>query len=390
MTTNIDFVFFDAGGGHRSAATALKAVIERERGDWRVRLMNLQEVLDEMDIFRKLTGIRMQDIYNRMLANGWTLGSEYLVPVMHSVIRMYHPTQVRLLAEFWSKDTPDMVVSVVPNFNRALFEGYRKVSSGPYVTILTDFADYPPHFWIEKQDQFFICGTEKALEQARTLGGSPEKAFLTSGMILRPTFYEELRVDRAAERAALGLKPDVPTGVVLFGGEGSSKMLRIVRNLQGATRDLQLILICGRNEQLAAKLRAMPSRFPMHVVGFTQDVPKYMALSDFFIGKPGPGSISEALAMKLPVVIERNSWTLPQERYNAEWVTERGVGLVLKDFDQLADALDGFLPALETYRARAATVENRAVFEIPEILGKILEDAAEAFGKRRDGSGSRV
>ena len=45
-----------------------------------------------------------------------------------------------------------------------------------------------------------------------------------------------------------------------------------------------------------------------------------MWLSDFFIGKPGPGSISEAIQMKLPVIIERNSWTLPQERYNADWV----------------------------------------------------------------------
>ena len=70
----------------------------------------------------------------------------------------------------------------------------------------------------------------------------------------------------------------------------------------------------------------------MHVVGFTQEVPKYMACSDFFIGKPGPGSISEAIAMKLPVVIERNAWTLPQERYNADWVLEKGVGIVLNDF----------------------------------------------------------
>src|SRR5688572_18573252 len=110
----IDFVFFDAGGGHRSAANALKAVIEQQSRPWDVRLMNLQEVLDSMDIFRKITGIRMQDIYNRMLANGWTLGSEYLVPVMHTTIRMYHPKQVGMLGEFWAKETPDMIVSVVP------------------------------------------------------------------------------------------------------------------------------------------------------------------------------------------------------------------------------------------------------------------------------------
>ena len=66
--------------------------------------------------------------------------------------------------------------------------------------------------------------------------------------------------------------------------------------------------------------------------GFTSEIPYYMHLSDFFIGKPGPGSISEALAMQLPVIVERNAWTLPQERYNTEWIREKQVGVVLKSF----------------------------------------------------------
>ena len=64
----------------------------------------------------------------------------------------------------------------------------------------------------------------------------------------------------------------------------------------------------------------------MFVEGFTKEVPRYMQLADYFIGKPGPGSVSEALAMKLPVIVESNAWTLPQERYNGEWVRERASG----------------------------------------------------------------
>lgn len=77
MVTNIDFVFFDAGGGHRSAATALKSVIDnqnaRQNRQWNIRLINLQEILDELDVFRKVTGIRLEDLYNQALARGWTL-----------------------------------------------------------------------------------------------------------------------------------------------------------------------------------------------------------------------------------------------------------------------------------------------------------------------------
>src|SRR5258705_4696658 len=118
----VDFVFFDAGGGHRSAATALKAVVEQQGRPWEVRMVNLQEVLDSLDIFRKVTGIRMEDVYNKLLAKGWTLGSEYLVPPMHGLIKLYHPAQTKLLTKFWKADPPDLVVSVIPNFNRALFQ----------------------------------------------------------------------------------------------------------------------------------------------------------------------------------------------------------------------------------------------------------------------------
>ena len=101
-----------------------------------------------------------------------------------------------------------------------------------------------------------------------------------------------------------------------------------------------------------------------------------MHLSDFFIGKPGPGSISEAVAMKLPVIVECNSWTLPQERYNADWVWERQAGMVVTGFKGIAEAVKELVASLDSYRANVAKIENRAVFEIPEILAKILEKNA--------------
>jgi 1,2-diacylglycerol 3-beta-galactosyltransferase len=372
----VEFVYFDAGGGHRSAATALKSVAEQQGRAWDVRLFNLQEELDSLDIFRKITRIRMQDIYNRMLAKGWTLGSEYMLGPMHWIIRLFHPAQVRMLTEIWRRREPSIVISVVPNFNRALFQASQKARPDtPFVTILTDFADYPPHFWLENQDHYVICGTEKAYGQALASGKSREKTFLVSGMVLRPAFYTEFQHDRAEERRKIGLDPAKPTALILFGGQGSSVMLNIVRDLQEVRRDLQLIAICGRNEGLAERIRSIPSRIPTHVVGFTSEIPYYMSLSDFFIGKPGPGSISEALAMKLPVIVQRNAWTLPQERYNADWVREKDVGLVVKDFTQVCKAVTDLLEPtrLAQCKANVATIENRAVFEILDILQAILD-----------------
>jgi 1,2-diacylglycerol 3-beta-galactosyltransferase len=99
-----------------------------------------------------------------------------------------------------------------------------------------------------------------------------------------------------------------------------------------------------------------------------------MHLADFFIGKPGPGSISEALAMKLPVIVECNARTLPQERYNAAWVLEKQVGLVLRSFRHITRTVEALLdPAnFSRYRSNAAALNNRAVFEIPGMLREIL------------------
>lgn len=368
-------MYFDAGGGHRAAATALKSVIEQQAGaesqkrPWEITLVNLQEVLHSMDVFRKVTGIRLEDIYNLMLAKGWTLGSAQGLRFMHGVIRLYHGKTVRLLKRHWIETKPDLVVSLVPNFNRAMCESLQQaLPDTPYVTILTDFADYPPHFWIEKQLQFLICGTDKAVEQAHALGHDEAHVFRTSGMILRPRFYEPVAVDRAAERKRLGLDAEKPVGLVLFGGQGSKVMLQIAERLP----DTQLIFICGKNKELAARLRAMPGKAPRFVEGYTSEIPYYMHLADFFIGKPGPGSISEAVAMKLPVILERSAWTLVQERYNAEWVRERNAGIVLPNFRGVRDAVAEMLAKLDEYRASVAKIENRAVFEIPDILARLI------------------
>jgi Glycosyltransferase family 28 C-terminal domain len=376
LMKKLDFIYFDAGGGHRAAASALKLVMERQQKPFEVCLVNLQEVLDEIDVVRKLTGLRLQDLYNLMLKKGWTLGSPQLAAVMHFVIRIFHKRQVALLEGFWRRSRPDMVVSLVPNLDRALFESLRRTLPGvPMVTILTDLADYPPHFWIERQDQYIVAGTEKAAAQARAMGYAAEKVARVSGMILNPRFYEiePLSAERrAAERARLGFDPALPVGLVLFGGQGAAVMVEIARRLP----ERQLLLICGHNQKLEAKLRAMRHPAAVFVEGFTKEVPRYMQLADYFIGKPGPGSISEAVAMRLPVIVERNAWTLPQERYNAEWVLEQGVGLVLPDFRGIARAVDELLEpgAYERFRAATARLENRAVFEIPEILERIVSD----------------
>jgi len=373
--SRVSLVYFDAGGGHRSAARALIAAAQEQQLPWEIDTLNLQELLDPLDPVKKLIGIRVQDVYNLMLEKGWTLGSAQILPILHAVIRGHHDVIIRFLVLHWQKARPNLVVSLIPNFNRQLRESVRQALPGvPFVTVLTDLADYPPHFWIERESEYLIVGTEHAMEQAFAMGHSRDHVSLTSGMILNPAFYLLPATDYRRQRESLGLDSHRLTGLVMFGGQGSRVMMEMARRLNRLDR-LQLIFIAGRNQKLEAELRKIPFGIPVHIEGFTSEMPRFMRISDFFIGKPGPGSLSEALFMGLPAIVERNAWTLPQERFNTDWITEKELGIVVPSFRQIDQAVERLRDPVVFARCRvnARRLRNRAVYEVIAILENILE-----------------
>jgi 1,2-diacylglycerol 3-beta-galactosyltransferase len=358
---------------------------------WDVHSLNLDEILEPIDPVHRVTRVRGGELYNWSLRKGWTAGSEKVIPVMHGLIRMLHKRQVALLRQFWRQVRPDLVVSLVPHFNRALFESLRLEARGvPYATVMTDIADYPPHFWLERQEQHFICGSERAVEQVRALGVGREWIWRVSGMIVHPSFYRPMEGDRRVAKRSLGLDPLLPTGLVMFGGNGSQRMVEIARAVAKGAMAGQLIFLCGRNQELKKKLERMALPYRVHVHGYTEDVARFMWLSEFFVGKPGPGSMSEALAMRLPVIVEGGSRTLAQERYNVEWIRQQGVGIAAAGVEALAAAMRDLMRA----EARQGLIEkierlnNRAVFEVPVILDHLLAGAAARKREWADGHGA--
>ena len=250
----IEFGFFDAGGGHRAAATALEMSIRAQQRPWEVQLTNLQELLDAIDILRKYAGIRIQDAYNLMLRNGWTLGSPQLMRVLQLAIRMYHRPTVRMLEAHWKKLSPTWWFPSCRISIARCAKAYGRVFPGrPFVTIITDIADYPPHFWIERQPQYLICGSDRAVAQARAMGHADDRIFRASGMILHPRFYDVPVVDPHGDAREARIAARSSHRLVLFGGYGSKAMLEIAERLDqlGARSAIDLRLrtkrkACGR------------------------------------------------------------------------------------------------------------------------------------------------
>ena len=398
----IEIIYFDAGGGHRNAMHALSRLIETRHPDWRIVPVDLQKLLEPIDPVHRLTqrvtgslqrlpkmvasklslsSWHAQDIYNTALKRGTTRGLGTILPILQGFVRRYSQEIEQLLVDRWRDPEtarPDLVVSVIPNFNRVMFCALRAFASDiPYLTVMTDMVDYPKHFWMEDQDQFIVAGTPKAAKQARATGFYAEdRIFEVSGMILKDSFYQPAQ-SKGMSLAALGLTENRATALIMFGGNGSFAATHtILGQFEKSGLDIQTIVMCGNNKKLLDSLRL---RANCHPVGFVNNVADYLRLADFFIGKPGPGSLSEAVHMGCPVIIERNASTLPQERANVEWVRDNGLGIVVRSFRKdVATAGERMLRDLSRYKANIAAniPENRAVFEIADIVERIVATPA--------------
>lgn len=367
-------MYFNAGGGHRAAASALQAQLIGQHPAWDVQMIDLFEILDSKHVFKRLTGFAPEDYYNKRLATGFTLGLAQELKVLQAAIKVLHRQLVTRLMKFWRQALPDMVVSLVPNFNRAIGASLAiEQPNTPFVTVMTDLADYPPNFWVVPgYTQHLVCGTSRARDQALAQGIHPKWIQQVSGMILSPKFYSQDQLDKPDvknERLALGFEPDDTVGLVMYGGHGSNVMKRIAANLA----DKPLVLMCGRNDALRKQLLKHKYSAKHHVVGFTDDVARWMRLADYFIGKPGPGSISEALHGGLPVIVTRNAWTMPQERWNTDFIRDNGLGCVVASSSGIAAAVENLAADMDRYRSRVSQYKNRALFEVVGFIETLLQ-----------------
>ena len=382
-TVTVKVLVLRGGGGHYATYRSLSAVLEQQYPHWQLEPVFVDSLGEQSEKAgaKKISaamGKGSDQFYDFLLKNNLSWVHLLTIHIHKLLTRLRHRLDVALLADTWRTEPPDLVLSVVPFHNRALYESLRAAGTeAPVVTILTDFADSPPAYWMEPNtDNYVVCGYERAIAQAIEAGIKPERILPTSGLVISPAFYSESVKDVDNARWRLGLDPERRTGLVLFGANGAQVMLEIAKRLEPLEDELQLIFICGRNTAVRAELEAYRGKQKRAVVGFTKEIPYYMHLADFFIGKPGNVSVSEAIAMNLPLIVERNWLTLPQERYAADWVQAQQMGITIKSFKSIRSAVEKLIAPdnFARYQQRVSAIENSAVFEIPSLLAEILEE----------------
>lgn len=303
------------GGGHLRASSALKSYILETQEDCEV------EIVDTLKYISPLLDKTVTEGYEAMakrtpklfgsLYKSTNRGKSKTTYFFCNIFRKY---LMPLVEEF----RPDAIISTHPFATEmiSLLKEDGKITA-PLICVMTDYG--PHRAWIHPYVDSYIVSNEGMVDTMAKMGAPREKIH-PYGIPVEESFYEKM--DRAEVLRQLGLSPDKPTVLIMAGSFGVSNILRIYNNIIKVNLDFQIIVITGKNERLyeafnklilrnsrqkplrdvSVKLKPKPSK-PTKVLFFTNEVHKYMQISDLIITKPGGLTVSEALACNLPMAI---------------------------------------------------------------------------------------
>lgn len=380
--THVVVFYTVAGGGHVAAAKALRDILEGT-GAYRVTLVNpYTELVPHLDLWARLSGRSSEDIYNQSIIRDGKTGLYclgYYAGVLVN-LRTTHQKARAVIAEYLEAQEPDLVISVLPMSNRIIFDAlqdYRARSAdrahARAAVLITDWTEYGRHIWFPKGgDYAAICGTEDAYRRASSYKALAGRVHRTQGLLLKPSFQGGPPADKAAAKQALGLAHDRPVICMLYGAQGSWRMKEMAEALRTMGPDAQVVFLCGHHRDLAADLEKTAWPFPSRVLGFTDQVPAYLGAADVFVGKPGPGSVSEALSYGLYLMLDR-TMALPQEAPVLKWVKKAGAGASFKGPKDFQRGIAEILVQVDKGVGQPQAWPNTASLEIPSIVASILE-----------------
>src|ERR1044072_3729229 len=322
--SRIAIVYFDAASGNRSAAAALKKVLQNRNPLCQVRMINITDIFGNHRVFGKVVraGIKY---FNRQLRRDRGFNLCRLINLLLRCHDMVGSKGIQKIAGYWSSFPPDIVISVTPMYNPVLYSSAMQINPGvKCITIPVDFEEVRSRYWFTpKVEQYYFNATDTLHKQAAKAGISEHYRFRIAGMPVEESAYELPPPDRDAQLRTIGLNPASPVGFLSFGGQGSGNVLDITRALAKKHTNLNLIVMCGKNKKLYRQITALKLPFPTAIYSYLPQTPMlFLHLSDFAIGKPGAMTITESLITNTPLIAQKSKGMSPLQKGNEEWLTQ--------------------------------------------------------------------
>lgn len=371
------FLMSDTGGGHRAAARAIEAALtERYPAQFTCELV---------DVWRDYTPFPLNsvpDVYGPWVnlspgsysALFW-LGDRLLAPpgtVPTLDVEPLYPALKALYAEH----PADVIVCVHSVFVRpGIYTLRRRKMRTPFLTVITDYA-WPTMLWYDPRVDRCLVPTPPAYDRGLTLGLSSDQLKLT-GAPVHPKFGRvTLTKDEAKQQ--LGWRPDLPAVMLIGGGDGMGPLVETARAIDGVRAHCQLIVIAGRNQALKEKLDAIRWHNPTRIYGFVNNMEIMMTAADALVTKSGPGTITEAATVGLPLIL--SGAIRFQELPNTEYVVQNGAGIYAPGPKRVSEAVSDLFSSsgLSQLAELARGVRRLAVADAAYKIADEINEAAQS------------
>ncbi|MDQ3917851.1 MAG: hypothetical protein M3348_05190 [Acidobacteriota bacterium] len=382
----------DTGGGHRSAAAAIAAGVQKfvEGDSYAIRVVRAVEESHHLSA-------KMVSIYNWVLRN-----KQHWMKYVYWCVNRFRPEargflyrrSLEYVRELFERWCPEVVVSVHPLTQHAFARVIKELGLAgkiPLVTVVTDPCYGFWKGWACDDVTLYLVASEEAKQQLIDYGVSPQR-IKVSGMPVHPKF--ELPDERSAQaaRRALGLDPEKFTVFVNAGWVGGGNIPQIFRELVHGELDVQAIFLAGRNEELRAEAESVAAhaKFPVKVIGYSEQVEQLMQAANVMVSKLGGLTTFEALSCRVPIIADATTPPMPQESGAAHLLARRGAGVLLRRASDIVPEVRRMVEDSRYYSGlRAATAglafpdaTRRIVEEITALIPALAEEEAAPLEAR--------
>jgi UDP-N-acetylglucosamine:LPS N-acetylglucosamine transferase len=365
----------DTGGGHRSAAAAIVAGIQGfvEGESYAIRVVRAVEESAAI-------AARLVRLYNWLLRNKqhWMKYYFWALNLVRPETReFFHARSIVYVRGLFERWCPHIVVSVHPLTQHIFARVLKEMGLAdriPLVTVVTD-----PYYgfwkgWACDDVTLYLVASEEARRQLIDYGIAAER-IKVSGMPVHPKF--SFPGDQAARvaRTALGLDAEKFTVFLNAGWEGGGNIPHIFRELIRGELDVQAIFLAGKNEALKSEVEtlAAEAKFPIKVIGYSDEVEKLLGAANVMISKLGGLSTFEALSCRVPIIADGTTQPMPQEAGTVNLIVKSGAAVLLQHASDVVPVVRRMIDDSKHYAAmRAATI----TVAIPNATRRIVEEIA--------------
>ena len=372
-TPKILIISSDTGGGHRSAAAAIADGLQKFWKGESFAVRTIKAVEESHHITEKLVSV-----YNWVLQNRqhWM---KYLYWAMNrfrpETREFFYKRCFGYFRDLFEKWCPHVVVSVHPltqHFFARFLKELNLSEQIPLVTIVTDPCYGFWKGWACNDVSLYLVANDDAKKQLIDYGVSPEKIKI-SGMPVHQKFHEVDEKVAQRARKAFGLNPDKFTVFVNAGWIGGGNIPQIFKELVRGELDVQAIFLAGKNEELKKEAEeiAKTAKFPVKVIGYSDEIEKIMQSANVMISKLGGLTTFEAMACHLPIIADATTSPMPQEAGTVSLIARRGAGILLEKATDIVPTIQNLVADSGKYSRMKEAAAN---LTIPHSTHNIIRE----------------